>query len=93
MVALKNKGNTSVRHEGCGMVARYHQTDIVKWGPNHIRLNSNGWATSTTKQRMNQAASEYGLGYYVFQKNFDWFVSFFGQTIPFTDGMIIDRPA
>jgi len=69
----------------------YHSTAVVKWSPELVILNSGGWRTVTTKLRMNQASNQYGLGYSVYQKNFEWFVDFNGHTIPFEDGMILER--
>ena len=46
----------------------------------------------TTKARMNQVSSQFDLGYYVFQKNFEWFVDYNNAVSPFwADVMIIDR--
>ncbi len=61
-----------------------------------ITLRSNGWQTATTKTRMNQTAYEFGLPYNVWQKNYEWFVTFdvdvygFQVVIPFRDGMTLE---
>lgn len=47
--------------------------------------------TVTTKRKMNQAANQFGLGYGVFQRKGDWFVTTRGGEFPFKDGMRIDR--
>lgn len=71
----------------------YQKTKIVDWKvcPQNgllITLNSDGWETSTTKRKMNQASNQFGLGYSVFQKDFNWFVTKpDGQTIPYVDNM------
>ena len=65
------------------MVVRYWNTDIVKFNNERIILNTGGWSTATTKLRMNQASNQFGLGYNVYQKNFNWFVEYQGKTIPF----------
>ena len=49
-----------------------------------LTLDDGGWATSTTKTRMNQASRQFGLGYRVFQKDYDWFIEVNGEVIPFT---------
>ena len=69
----------------------YHNTAVVQFNNDKIVLNSGGWDTRTTKTRMNQASSQYGLGFEVYQVNFSWYVDYDGDTIPFTDGMILDR--
>lgn len=68
---------------------QYHQTVVVRFNSSRIVLNSGGWLTVTTKTRMNQASNQYELGYYVFQRNYEWFVDYNDKTIPFEDGMIL----
>ena len=93
MVALKRKGNTRVfANDNGGTVVQLYNTEVVVFGNGHTKLNSGGYRTTTTKQRMNQASDEFQLGFNVFQRDYGWFVNFFGQVIPFTDGMIFDRP-
>jgi len=70
---------------------RYHTTCVVVFDVMTIALDSGGWKTATTKNRMNQASNEFDLGFYVFQKHFDWFVEYQGETILFEDGMILTR--
>ena len=70
------------------IVVTYQGTDVVKVAPDgKITLDSGGWETATTKTRMNQAASELGLPYHVYQKKFKWYVSAGGIDVPFFDGM------
>ena len=69
----------------------YHSTAIVGcYTDGTIRLNSGGWRTFTTKNAMNQASNQYDLGFGVYQRNFDWFVTWKGQELPFEDGMILN---
>lgn len=65
----------------------YHQTVVVKFNSEEIILNSGGYQTYTTKHRMNQAAATFDLNYQVYQKDYEWFVEFDGQTFEFEDGM------
>ena len=69
----------------------YHSTAVVQFDNDKIILNSGGWDTRTTKTRMNQASNQYGLGFEVYQVNYSWYVDYKGETIPFTDGLILDR--
>jgi len=62
---------------------RYHDTDVVAWDHQVIILRTDGFTTRTTKLRMNQAAAEYGLGYHVWQKDFEWYVDYAGETFDF----------
>jgi hypothetical protein len=59
----------------------------------HVRLDSGGWRTATTKRRMNQTADAYGLGYRVHQFEYAWYVEFlYGirAMVPFVDGMTFE---
>ena len=79
-----------VQLEGLTSVV-YHSTAVVQFNHDKIILNSGGWDTRTTKTRMNQASSQYNLGFEVYQVNYSWYVDYDGETIPFADGMILDR--
>jgi len=72
----KMKGNTWVTQDGHGgFVVTLHETDIVKVDRfGRITLNSGGYRTQTTRNRMNQVSDEYALGFKVFQKNWEWYV-------------------
>jgi len=70
---------------------RYHATEVVQFDQNLIILDSGGWKSVTTKLRMNQTSKQFGIGFSVYQKNFEWFVDYNGQKLEFYDGMIITR--
>lgn len=87
---------TSIRAEDGTTYINYRGTDVVAFDADTITLNSGGWHTATTKLRMNQASNQFGLGYQVYQKDFDWYVKLPGQTWDdkhedFADGWIITR--
>ena len=67
----------------------YHSTKVVEFNRDTIVLNSGGYRTKTTKDRMNQTASEYMLDYAVFQFDFDWYVKVGNKVYPFEDKMIL----
>ena len=69
----------------------YHDTVVVSFSTSKITLNSGVWHTSTTKARMNQASRQFGLGFSIFQRDFEWFVDYKNETLPFYDGMQLDR--
>ena len=54
-----------------------------------VKLSSCGYQTVTTKSRLNALLEEVKWGCKVFQKNWDWFVSYNDQTASFWDGMIL----
>jgi len=73
-------------------VVTYQETQVVIFDDQAITLDSGGWKTNTTKTRMNQTANQFGLGFSVYQENFEWFVSTpSGVTIHFEDGMNFPR--
>ena len=82
---------TTCTHVNGEQVVTYHNTPIVRFDSNQIILNSGGWRTPTTKKRMNQTSEQFGLGFVVFQKRFDWFVQYGNQTLPFEDGLSLSR--
>ena len=82
-VEFNNNTNcSSVFLHGHRIATVCHETKAVK-------VDSCGWQTNTTKSRLNAILSEVKFGCSVFQKNFDWFVSFNNQTTLFRDGMIL----
>ena len=54
-----------------------------------IKLSSCGWQTPTTKSRLNAILQEVKPGCGIFQKQFEWFVSFRDDVKDFFDGMIL----
>jgi hypothetical protein len=69
----------------------YIRTRIVEWRDGKVTLRSGGWETVTTKRKMNQASRQFALGFDVYQKDYDWFVTLpNGETVPFEDGMSFD---
>lgn len=82
---------TTVSSDNQYMRVTYHSTDIVKWSSSEIILNTEGWMTSTTKRKMNQAANQFGLGFAVYQDDYIWYVTFKGQTMLYKDNMVLTR--
>ena len=82
---------TAVLVEDGQLTVIYHNTAVVKANPGKIILNSGGHKTQTTKLRMNQASNEYNLGFEVFQRDYEWFVTYKGQTHEFRDGITFMR--
>ena len=72
---------TTVRRLSSGMiVGTYHSTSVAEILGNHVRLDTGGYRTRTTKVRMNQFANHFCDGaFYVYQKNYDWYVQVRGQ--------------
>jgi len=75
------------------LAIRYHQTDVVLVAPDGtIVLNTGGWNTNTTKNRMNQASSQFNLGYQVWQENGKWFVRWNKKVILFDGIRLVLKP-
>ena len=88
-----SSSNTRVEYNNntnCSTIV-LHRTAIAVYDHNTqaVKLNTGGWQSNTTKSRLNAILSEVKYGCSVFQKNFDWFVSFNNQTRDFVDGMIL----
>ena len=96
--AISNKGdwsssNTRVEFNdstNCSSVF-LHGPQIATFDHNlkAVKISSCGWQTVTTKSRLNAILSEVKYGCSVFQKQWNWYVSFRGQTQDFVDGMIL----
>ena len=82
---------TNIRTENGETIVRYHSTDVVRFTAKKIVLNSGGWFTSTTKNRMNQTARQFDLGYGIYQLKGNWYVSFKGKTLGFENGITLNR--
>jgi hypothetical protein len=83
---------TKVRHFDDKTAVRYHATDVVVFDEELVTLQSGGWHTVTTKTRMNQTSRQFGLGFTVYQQDFDWFVDTAdGKTRDYSDGMTFPR--
>ena len=85
--------NTTVTYNdstNCSSVFLHgHQIATVDHSTNAVKVSSCGWQTVTTKSRLNAILSEVKYGCSVFQKQWNWYVSFRGQTQDFVDGMIL----
>ena len=67
-----------------------HGNHIATIGETFVELYTCGYHTNTTKSRLNAILKEHGNGARVYQKDFEWFVSDNGNTVPFTEGMILN---
>ena len=96
--AVSNKGNwrgsntqvTYNENTNCSSVRLHgHLIATVDHSTQSIKLDSCGYTTNTTKSRLNALLEEVKYGCRVFQKNWNWFVSYNNQTASFWDGMIL----
>ena len=66
-----------------------HQIATVDHKLKAVKLSSCGYTTNTTKSRLNAILDEVKYGCRVFQKQFNWFVSYNDEVASFWDGMIL----
>jgi hypothetical protein len=77
------KDNTEVINiEGVSFVYLYSNL-IAMVADTWLELFDAGYQTATTKSRLNAILRAHGNGEYVYQKNFDWFVSTNNGEVPF----------
>lgn len=90
---LGKTATTISRDDDGRTVVTYHSTPVVAFDRELVTLDSGGYHTATTKTRMNQAASQFGLGFLVFQKGGDWFVRprTLGDDLDFFDGITFNH--
>ena len=88
-----SKSNTAVEYNestNCSTV-KLHGHSIATY--DHalcaVKISSCGWETNTTKSRLNAILQEVKPGCGIFQKQFEWFVSFRDDVKDFFDGMIL----
>ena len=64
-----------------------HSTYVVKIHPdNTYTLQTGGWQTVTTKDRINQYSPVR-----VYQRKYEWFVKVNGKEYPFMEGMVVGQ--
>ena len=70
-----------------------HRTAIAVYDHNTkaVKLNTGGWHSNTTKSRLNAILQELIVGARVYQKNWNWFLSYNNVTHDFNDGMILSQ--
>ena len=96
--ALSNKANWSksntqvVYNESTNCSSVYlhgHQIATLDHNNQAVKLSSCGYQTVTTKSRLNAILDEVKYGAKVYQKNWDWFVSYRQSKTSFFDGIVL----
>lgn len=80
-------GNNTYAHilNDSTVAIRLHGTDVVSIHPdNTVTLQTGGWQTSTTKDRINQYSPVK-----VYQRKYEWYVTINGKEYPFMEGMVV----
>ena len=88
-----SNSNTQVNYNSntdCSAVYLHgNQIATVDHNTNALKLSSCGWHSVTTKSRLNAILQELIVGASVFQRQFDWYLSYNNQTVDFWDNMIL----
>ena len=82
---------TTVAQRDGRTVVTYHSTPIVEWDADRIILRTGGWDTVTTRRKMQQAAHQFGLNFYVYREKGTTYVKNKVGRIELGDGVTIDR--
>lgn len=69
-----------------------HQTEIVRVFPDRVELDTGGWLTATTINRMNQTANQMRLGFTVSRKGGNFSAYYRGRTWDSADGCTLTLP-
>ena len=77
--------------ENCFVYLHGNHIATYNYANKELSLFDGGFQSNTTKSRLNALCYEFATGFSVFQKNWDWFVSDFQNTVvDFTDGITVN---
>ena len=85
--------NTTVITEDNISTVMLHGNHIATYYHNtkELALFDGGWQSNTTKSRLNALCAEFAMGFGVFQKNWEWFISdFSNDKKEFADGITVN---
>ena len=85
--------NTTVITEDNISTVMLHGNHIATYfhDTKELSLFDGGWQSNTTKSRLNALCAEFAMGFGVFQKNWEWFVSDFSNSKKeFADGITVN---
>ena len=77
--------------ENCFVYLHGNHIATYNYDKKELSLFDGGWQSNTTKSRLNALCYELATGFSVFQKNWNWFVSDFQNTVvDFTDAITVN---
>ena len=77
--------------ENCFVYLHGNHIATYNYANKELSLFDGGWQSNTTKSRLNALCNEFATGFGIFQKNWEWFVSDFQNTVvDFTDGITVN---
>jgi len=69
----------------------YHNTRVVEFDGEQATLNNGGYHTVTTKRRINQVLSLLGLNWFLYQENWNWYLTNGNEVIEFHNGIKVRK--
>lgn len=84
------KDNTEVINIGGVSFVYLYSNLIAMVGDTWLEIFDGGHKTATTRSRLNSILQAHSNGEYVYQKNFNWFVSTINGEVPFGNGIKLD---
>lgn len=91
--ARRSGSRDTVTRTATGFVYTVWNTDIAILDGSKLTLDSGGWHTKLTKDRINDTLNFLGLPIRLVQEKFGWFISGPAGKEKFVDGMTIDLGA
>lgn len=82
-VPLSQKKHIKIFQRDRCLICQYYTTAIVTLTPEDIILDMGGFPSASTRARMNQFSQENELGFRVFQRDYQQYVSYYGKTYRF----------
>jgi len=81
---IGNNTRAYIEYDGSVSI-ELHSTKVVVLYPNGlVKLQTGGWQTITTKDRINQYSPVK-----VYQRNYEWFVKINSKEYPFVENMVV----
>ena len=88
----KVRWETTVHAEKGNTIVVYYETAVVTFNDGEIILNTGGWWTRSTQDRMNWASKQYDLGYRIQRQGKVFHVTYQDETCGFdTERIRLDR--
>ena len=88
-----SKGNSCTTFdntiENCFVYLHGNHIATYNYALKELELFDGGWQSNTTKSRLNALLSEFRPHTRVFQKNYEWFISYAGRTFDFVSGSLV----
>lgn len=86
--SLKIGNNTYLQKRGENIAVQLHSTDVITFEPDgHMILDTGGYRTTTTKDRINRYTPS---SISVYQEDYEWYVDDASGTREFVDEIVVE---